>query len=52
MRKTNKKLTVVRPGTQSRRFTHVEDAVNTCFEAWKKRNQDIIALHTKRFLKL
>ena len=30
-----KKLPVVRPGTQSRRFTHVADTVNVCFEAWK-----------------
>jgi len=33
----NKKpLTVVRPGTQTRRFTHIQDTVNVCFEAWKK----------------
>ena len=32
----NKPLTVVRPGTQSRRFTHVNDAVEICYEAWKK----------------
>ncbi len=32
----NKKtLTVVSPGTQSRRFTHISDTVNTCFKAWK-----------------
>jgi len=30
-----KKLPVVRPGTQTRRFTHVADTVNVCFEAWK-----------------
>ena len=29
-------LTVVRPGTQTRRFTHVFDTVNVCYEAWKK----------------
>ena len=34
--KNNEALTVVRPGSQSRRFTHVADAVNICFEAWKK----------------
>ena len=28
-------LTVVRPGHQSRRFTHVSDTVNVCYEAWK-----------------
>ena len=34
---TNKKpLTVVRPGNQTRRFTHVYDTVNICHEAWKR----------------
>ena len=33
----NKKpLTIVKPGHQTRRFTHIHDTVNTCFEAWKK----------------
>jgi UDP-glucose 4-epimerase len=32
----NKSLTVVKPGNQSRRFTHIEDTVKTCYEAWKK----------------
>ena len=32
----NKPLTVVRPGTQTRRFTHINDTIKTCFEAWKK----------------
>tara|TARA_B100000767_G_scaffold128433_1_gene122227 strand:- start:135 stop:1010 length:876 start_codon:yes stop_codon:yes gene_type:complete len=34
--KTSKPLTVVRPGTQSRRFTHIYDTVETCYLAWKK----------------
>ena len=34
--KNNKALTVVKPGTQSRRFTHIDDTVDTCFHAWKK----------------
>ena len=29
-------LTVVKPGTQTRRFTHINDTVNICIEAWKK----------------
>ena len=29
-------LTVVKPGTQSRRFTHINDTVNACYHAWKK----------------
>ena len=34
----NKKqpLTIVKPGTQTRRFTHVSDTVNACFYAFKK----------------
>jgi UDP-glucose 4-epimerase len=31
-----KKLPVVRPGTQVRRFTHVSDTVKACIFAWKK----------------
>jgi UDP-glucose 4-epimerase len=34
--KANKKLTVVKPGNQSRRFTHVGDTVEICYLAWKK----------------
>ena len=34
--KKNKPLPVVRPGTQSRRFTHITDTVNICYLAWKK----------------
>ena len=34
--KKNKPLTVVKPGTQSRRFTHILDTVEACYFAWKK----------------
>jgi UDP-glucose 4-epimerase len=33
--KQRKPLTVVRPGTQTRRFTHVQDTVEVCYLAWK-----------------
>ena len=33
--KNNKPLTVVKPGSQSRRFTHVHDTVEACYSAWK-----------------
>ena len=33
--KKNKILPVVKPGNQSRRFTHIEDTVNICYLAWK-----------------
>ena len=36
MFKNNKPLTVVKPGNQSRNFTHIDDTINTCFEAWQK----------------
>ena len=29
-------LPVVKPGTQSRRFTHIDDTVDICYLAWKK----------------
>jgi len=31
----NKPLSVVRPGTQSRRFTHIQDTIKICYEAFK-----------------
>ena len=30
-----KPLPVVRPGTQSRRFTHIDDTIKICYHAWK-----------------
>ena len=33
--KKKKPLTVVKPGTQTRKFTHVEDTIDVCIEAWK-----------------
>ena len=29
-------LTVVKPGNQTRNFTHINDTIAVCFEAWKK----------------
>lgn len=29
-------LTVVKPGTQKRRFTHISDTIDVCIEAWEK----------------
>ncbi len=34
--KNKKKLTVVKPGSQSRKFTHIDDTVKGCYVAWKK----------------
>jgi UDP-glucose 4-epimerase len=47
----NKKpLTVVLPGTQSRRFTHVQDTVEGCYTAWKiNKNQHYMVSHTNSY---
>jgi len=34
--KRGKPLPIVKPGTQTRRFTHIDDTVNVCYLAWKK----------------
>ncbi len=43
-----KPLTVVRPGTQTRRFTHIDDTIKTCFEAWKKDNCKHYSISNKK----
>jgi len=34
--KNKKLLPIVKPGSQTRRFTHVKDTINACLLAWKK----------------
>ncbi len=34
----NLPLTVVKPGSQTRRFTHISDTVEVCMKAWKQNN--------------
>jgi len=46
--KKNKPLTVVRPGTQSRRFTHIRDTIKICVEAWKKNKCDHYSISYKK----
>ena len=41
-------LTIVRPGTQRRDFTHIDDIVRGCHLAWKKGNQNDYMLGTKK----
>ena len=43
-----KKLPVVRPGTQTRKFTHVHDTVKVCYEAWKKNNNRHYSIAAKK----
>jgi UDP-glucose 4-epimerase len=37
--KSKKPLPIVKPGSQTRRFTHVKDTVNACLVAWKRNNR-------------
>jgi len=34
--KNKKPLPVVKPGNQTRRFTHINDTIEICYTAWKK----------------
>ena len=48
--KNNKYLTVVKPGTQTRRFTHVSDTINACYLAFKKnKNRHYSISHKKSY---
>ena len=44
-----KPLTVVKPGTQTRRFTHIHDTVKVCFEAWKKKRCAHYSISNRNF---
>jgi UDP-glucose 4-epimerase len=46
--KLSKKLPVVRPGTQERRFTHVFDTVKACIFAWKKNKSKHYSIASKK----
>ena len=41
-------LPVVLPGSQTRSFTHVEDKVKVCFEAWKKNKNSHYSISSKK----
>jgi UDP-glucose 4-epimerase len=47
--KNRKPLTVVKPGTQTRRFTHIDDTVSVCYEAWKKSRCAHYSISNKNF---
>jgi len=46
--KLGKKLPVVRPGTQKRRFTHVFDTVKACIFAWRKNKSKHYSIVSKQ----
>jgi UDP-glucose 4-epimerase len=43
-----KPLTVVRPGTQSRKFTHIKDTVEICYKAWKDNKNRHYSISNKK----
>ena len=45
-------MPVVKPGTQSRRFTHVEDTVMACYVAWKKNKCRHYSITNKKSYKI
>ena len=45
--KNNKVLPVVRPGTQTRRFTHIHDTILVCYLAWKENKQKHYSISSK-----
>jgi UDP-glucose 4-epimerase len=50
--KKSKKLPVVRPGTQLRRFTHVSDTVKACIFAWRKNKGKHYSIASKQSLSI
>ena len=42
-----KPLPVVKPGTQSRRFTHIQDTIEICFKAWKSNKYNNYSISNK-----
>ena len=44
----NLPLPVVRPGSQSRRFTHITDTVKVCYKAWKSNKSRFYSISNKK----
>ena len=47
--KKGKPLPIVKPGTQTRRFTHIDDTIKVCFLAWKKNLSRHYSIANKKF---
>jgi len=50
--KKNLPLPVVKPGSQSRRFTHIDDTVQACYFAWKKNKCRHYSITNKKSYKI
>ena len=46
--KKNKHLTVVKPGTQTRRFTHIDDTIEAVYFAWRKNKNRHYSISNKK----
>ena len=46
--RANIPLTVVKPGTQTRRFTHVSDTVKVCYQAWMRNKCTYYSISNKK----
>ena len=46
---SNKPLPVVKPGSQTRRFTHIDDTIEICFKAWKINKCRHYSISTKKY---
>ena len=46
--KENKALPVVRPGNQSRRFTHIKDTIEVCYLAWRRNKCKHYSISSKK----
>ena len=43
-----KPMPVVKPGSQSRRFTHIDDTIKVCFKAWKLNKSRYYSISNKK----
>ena len=43
----NKALPVVKPGSQTRRFTHIKDTVDVCYKAWRNNKCQYYSISNK-----
>jgi UDP-glucose 4-epimerase len=46
--KKKQPLTIVRPGNQTRRFTHIDDTIDVCIEAWEKNTCQHYSISNKK----
>ena len=46
----NKPITVVKPGSQTRRFTHINDTIKICYEAFRADKCRYYSISNKKFI--